>query len=89
MFKGFDLKDWKDCQIMRLSRTAFPGCPPLGCFHQHHLPACCLPLASWVGIWASAPEVAVGTVRLGTAGSWLFTHHLTAQSDEHIHTLHP
>lgn len=27
MSKVFDLKDWKDCQVMRLSRTAFPGCP--------------------------------------------------------------
>lgn len=48
--KVFELKDWKDCQIMRLSRTAFPGCPEEPSevrlwvvFHQHHLPACCLP----------------------------------------------
>lgn len=25
MSKVFDLKDWKDCQVMRLSRTAFLG----------------------------------------------------------------
>lgn len=46
-------------------------------------------LASWVGRWDSAPEVAVGTLKLGTAGSWLTGASLTTPPPSLTNTFTP